>query len=234
MSEPRMSVVLVTDDYDSISPVLDRLVRQTAREHLEVVVVTPSPEQIPAAAANLQGFAAVQVLQHGPPLDLGDGRAAGVRAASAALVFIGETHSYPHPQLAQTLIDAHAGPWAAVVPGFGIANPDSVLSWAGFLSDYGPWLEGLPAEEITYAPNYNASYRRSVLLELGMSWGPRSRTETGCSGGSAEGSTGSTSSPPRGSTTSTCRAPERLWPSGTRRAASSPPSALTGGRGAGG
>ena len=167
MSEPRMSVVLVTDDYDSVSPVLDRLVRQTAREHLEVVVVTPSPEQIPTAAANLQGFAAVQVLEHGPPLDLGDGRAAGVRAASAALVFIGETHSYPHPQMAQTLIDAHAGPWAAVVPGFGIANPDGVLSWAGFLSDYGPWLEGLPAEEITYAPNYNASYRRSVLLELG-------------------------------------------------------------------
>src|SRR5207247_1352154 len=85
----------------------------------------------------------------------------------APLVFIGETHSLPHPRFAQTLIEAHAGPWAVVVPGFRNANPEPSLSWAGFLSDYSPWAYGLPAGEITYAPIYNASYRRSVLLEFG-------------------------------------------------------------------
>jgi hypothetical protein len=65
------------------------------------------------------------------------------------------------------LIKAHAQGWAAVAPAFGNANPDGALSWAGFLSDYGRWIEGLPAGEIDEAPIYNASYRRSVLLEFG-------------------------------------------------------------------
>jgi len=54
-----------------------------------------------------------------------------------------------------------------VVPAFGNANPDSVLSCAGFLSDYGRWSEGLPAGEIQDAPIFNVAYRRSALLEFG-------------------------------------------------------------------
>jgi hypothetical protein len=163
--EPLMSVVLVTDDHESVRPALDRWRLQTVKERLEVVLVAPSREAF--ADAELDGFASVRFVELGPPVDLGDGRAAGVRAASAPLVFIGETHSYPHPGFVQTLIEAHAGPWAVVVPGFRNANPERSLSWAGFLSDYSPWASGLPAGEIDYAPIYNASYRRSALLEFG-------------------------------------------------------------------
>ena len=63
-------------------------------------------------------------------------------------------------------MEAHLGPWAAVVPAFGNANPDGPLSWAGFLADYGHWLDGLPAGEIGGIPTFNSAYnlrrRKSV------------------------------------------------------------------------
>ncbi len=90
-----------------------------------------------------------------------------MRAARAPLVFIGETHSYAHPTCAQELIAAHAGPWAAVVPGFGNANPRGVLSWSIFLLDYGSHFHSLPPRETAIAPTHNVSYKRQVLLELG-------------------------------------------------------------------
>lgn len=163
---PQMSVVLVSDGYETIRPVIDRLAAQTAKERVEVVLVGPVGSEL-GAGTNPDGFAGVQVVDVDSPLALGDARAAGVRAASAPLVFIGETHSYPHPRMAEELIRTHAGPWAAVVPAFGNANPDGAASWAGFLSDYGAWTAAERPGEVRFAPMYNSSFRRSVLLEFG-------------------------------------------------------------------
>jgi hypothetical protein len=82
-------------------------------------------------------------------------------------VFVGETHTYPDEGWAEALIDAHAGDWAAVVPGFGNANPSGALSWAGFLTDYGSWLGSLEARELSRIPTYNTAYKRAALLEFG-------------------------------------------------------------------
>jgi hypothetical protein len=101
------------DGYESIRVVIDRLLCQTVREQLELVLVVPSRLGLGPAPADVAEFAGLQVVEVGFPLSLGEGRAAGVRAASASLVFIGETHTYPHPRFAQRLIEAHDGPWAA-------------------------------------------------------------------------------------------------------------------------
>ena len=174
-----MSVVLVTDTYEEILPVIERLRAQTARDRLEIVLVSPAGDRLRPGAGDtgLDSFARVQMVEAGFPVALGEARAAGVRAASAPLVFIGETHSYPHPRMAELLIEAHTGGWTAVVPGFGNANPDETASWAGFLLDYGAWSPGMEAGTLSHAPMYNASYRRSALLEFG------DRLETALRGG---------------------------------------------------
>src|SRR3954453_5502547 len=159
--EPRLSVVLVTDSYESIRPVLDRLELQTAKRDIEIVLVGAPEQALADALAQLEGFAAVKLVERELPLVLGGWRSGGVRAASAPLVFIGETHTYPDSRFAEVIMDGHAAPWAVVVPGFRNANPQSTLSWAGFLSDYGAWSASLPAGEVTFLPIYNASYRRS-------------------------------------------------------------------------
>jgi hypothetical protein len=94
-------------------------------------------------------------------------RAAGVRAARAPLVFIGETHTYAHPTWAEALVRAQADGRAGLIPGFGNANPASPLSWAIFLLDYGQWLYLMPARASAIAPTHNGAFRREVLLDLG-------------------------------------------------------------------
>lgn len=163
----RMSVVLATDSYPTIRPVINHLRLQTVRHQLEIVIVAPAGGSFGLDQSELQGFAAVRVVLVGSLRPLGAARAAGVRAARAALTFIGETHSYAHPECAAALIEAHAGPWAAVVPGFGNANPAGALSWSLFLLDYGLWLHVMPAGETVMAPTHNVAYKRQALLDLG-------------------------------------------------------------------
>jgi hypothetical protein len=98
---------------------------------------------------------------------IGPARAAGVRAARAPLIFIGETHTYAHPEWAEAIVHAQEGPWAGVIPGFGNANPVNPLSWSLLLLDYGQWLHLMPARESDIAPTHNGAFRRQVLLDLG-------------------------------------------------------------------
>jgi hypothetical protein len=165
-SSPRLSVILVTDTYETIRPVIERLRRQTVRERIEVVLVAPSAGAVSPVHEHGEEFAGVRVVEH-EVADLGPERAAGIQAAAAPIVFLGETHTYPHPGFAEALIAAMGGPWSIVVPCFGNANPNGALSWSAFLFDYGRWSEGPPAGELTDAPGYNVAYRRSMLVGHG-------------------------------------------------------------------
>lgn len=169
---PMLSVILPTDTYETIRPVLERLRRQNVAGQLEVVLVTPAADALADVETEETAFAAVQVVGISSLSPLGEARAAGIRAASAPFVFLGETHSYPQAGWADALLAAAAsGPWSAVAPGVENANPKRMWSWAGFLADYARWGTVMPAGEIPEAPIYNALYRRDVLLDLGPGLG---------------------------------------------------------------
>jgi hypothetical protein len=163
-----MAVVLATDTYETVRPVVRRLGEQTVKERLEIVIVAPLPPgALDAHRPELDGFAAVRLVPVAPAASLARARALGIRAAAAPVVFIGETHTYPEPGWAAALLRAFDGPWATVVPAITNANPDGPVSWAAYVSDYGRWGEGRAPGEIPEALIYNAAYRRHVLLELG-------------------------------------------------------------------
>lgn len=164
---PRMSCILATDTYDTIRPVIERFRRQSVKHQLEIVLVTTSAKAVSPALAHREEFAGMQIIEVPTIVPLAVPRAAGIRAASAPLVFIGETHTFPHQDFAEVLINTLDGPWAAVIPGFHNANPKTAISCASFIADYGPWVDGVPAGEIERHPLYNCVFRRSVLLEFG-------------------------------------------------------------------
>ena len=166
MHTPKLSVILATDTYATIRPVVECWRRQTVREQIELVLVAPSTAAMSDGFVHRNEFAGLQVVED-PVHDLGLARAAGIRAATAPFVFVGETHSFPKPAFAEVILAAFAGPWSSITPAFGNANPESLHSWAAFLSDYGRWAEGLSARELPEAPVYNAAYRRVVLTGLG-------------------------------------------------------------------
>jgi hypothetical protein len=165
VSTPRLSVVLATDSYDTIRPVLSALRRQTCAPEIEPIIVLLGREAAAVRSEDLSAFPAAKVVRSVGHLP--EARAAGVRAASAPIVFIGETHTYPQRGWAEALLTAFTGPWAAVVPAIGNANPTGAASWASYLFDYGMWGPHRQSGEIPDPLVYNTAYRRDVLLAIG-------------------------------------------------------------------
>ena len=160
-----MSVVVVTDRFRTIRRVLARLREQTARDQLEIIIVIPGGNREGDDIVTLDEFAAHQIVEIATVHPMPVARAAGIRAATAPIVFLGETHSFPNAVFAEKLIAAHEGDWDAVVPGISNANPESIFSWASFLGDYGMWNDTLSAGKIGGGPTWNVAYKRSVLAE---------------------------------------------------------------------
>ena len=163
----RLSIVFATDTYDTLRPVIGSLRRQVDREQLEIVIVAP-PESVGPVDRELNAFGAVRIIATSTPLSLPRARAAGVRAASAPIVFVGETHCFPEPDMCNRLLAGFTDErCAAVVPAIVNANPKTALSWASYLTDYGVWGPGRSSGRLEQPLKYNGAYRRDVLLQLG-------------------------------------------------------------------
>ena len=164
---PELSVILVTDNYARVEVAIESWRIQSAASRIDLLLITTHVDELRSHTNAIAGFHGIQVVYTSSIESLAPARGIGVRHATAPFVFIAETHAYPDPELAATVIEALSGEWSVVVPGFRNANPETTLSRAGFLSDYGAWLQGLPPGETDRTPSYNAGFRRSVLLEFG-------------------------------------------------------------------
>jgi hypothetical protein len=165
-NSPAMSLIFVADRYESIRETIDHIRRQTARDRLEVVIVVPSAEAL--EGSDLEAFRHVRIVELGGPLtSLSRARAAGIRRASAPVIALTETHSFPDRGWAEALIKAHQGPWAGVAPVVAPANPRGSLSRAVFVVGFGAWAAPVEAGPVEGLPGNNGSYKRDLLLGYG-------------------------------------------------------------------
>jgi predicted dehydrogenase len=163
---PELSVVLITpDSFETLRRTVGHLVRQTAREKIELVIVAPAGASIDVDSALVAPLASVRIVRLASLSPSGPARAAAVRAARAPIVAFGEEHCFPAPTWAQALIDAHRGDFAAVGPAMRNANPETVISWADLVMGYGPWMAPVEKHEPEFLPGHNSSYKRAALLE---------------------------------------------------------------------
>jgi hypothetical protein len=161
-----LSVVLITpDSFDTLRRTVGCLVRQTACDRIELVVIAPASARIDVDQALVAPLAGVQLVRLPSLTPTGPARAAAIRAARAPVVAFGEEHCFPEPTWAQALIDAHRDSYAAVGPAVTNANPDTMVSWADLLIGYGPWLAPIARREADFLPGHNSSYKRAVLME---------------------------------------------------------------------
>lgn len=160
-----MSVVVVTpDDFASIATPVRHLAEQTARDRLELVIVASSVDRIrPTFDPATAGFRGVRIVEHGSIASRGSAAASGVRAAAGPIVGFVENHSFPSPRWAEALLEAHQGPWAAVGPAVGNANPATRTSRVNFLLTYSLWSGDVRAGEVELLPFHNSAYKRAWL-----------------------------------------------------------------------
>jgi GT2 family glycosyltransferase len=170
LAASQLSVILVTPDQgQALSRTIQSLKKQTIANRLEIVVVAPSADALALNTGEFESFAGWKTVSIGEIRAVGAAYAAGVRAATAPVVALGEDHSFPHSDWAERLVAAHEYPWAAVGPQICNANPDSSVATADYLIAYGPWSESAKSGEVEHLPGHNSSYKRELLLEYGDS-----------------------------------------------------------------
>ena len=163
---PSLSVVLATDTYETIRPVIAALRRQRAPRSIEIVLAMPAGAARSIGMEEVEPFAAVRVVAAEVASGLATARAAAVHVSTAPVVFIGETHSYPQPGWAEALLAPFADGWTAVVPAIDNANPTGPVSWAAYVFDYATWSSNREPGEMRDPLIYNTAYRRDALLAL--------------------------------------------------------------------
>ena len=164
----QLSYVVVTDTFATIRDVVRAVRASSIASGVELVIVCPSERELGLGSAEATGIGAVRLIEVGAVIPLSRARAAGIRAASCALVFVGETHSFPAPGCLEALVAAHrSGDYAAVTPVIENANPEKALSWACLMLTYRHWLEPAAFQDIDGLSTYNACFRRDLLLGFG-------------------------------------------------------------------
>ena len=176
---PVMSVVLIMPDtFETIRQTVKHLAAQTICSQLELVIVAFPNASLEIDKAIVAGFARLTVVQAERYDSTGELRVLGVQAAAAPVVAFAEDHCFPEPKWAEALCEAHKQEWAAVGPNILNANPASVVSWADFLTSFGPYIEQHESGEVDRLPNHNTSYKTNLLLAWGARLGQLLETES--------------------------------------------------------
>lgn len=163
---PRLSVVMVVGACRRRAQhALDRLCAQSPIDALEIVVVDVAAPGVPRLS--IPSGAPVAIVPAGGLDHWGKARRLGLERTSAPVVAFIEEHCFAEPGWAAALLEAHEGPWVSVGYGFGNANPESYVSRAAMVTDYGLWLDGPPRGRVRWLPGNNVSYKREAFLSLG-------------------------------------------------------------------
>ena len=163
---PKLSAILVVGQRRERSQrALDALCAQTAIAAMEIVVLDLVETGTPRLT--FPAHAVVTYVTETHHDTLGGGRYAAFRHATAPIVAFIEDHAVARRDWAEALIKAHEGPWAAVGYAFENLNPQTYISRACMVNDYGQWMTPARRGELSLLPGHNVSYKRDALLAFG-------------------------------------------------------------------
>ena len=166
-STPRLAYILATDSYATLRPLVARLLSQRDPSRLELIVVANRGGLAGLDAPELRAFGRVQGIELDSTVQMYFARAVGIRAATAPLVFVGETHSFPCEGWLDALLEVMDGSFPIILPSITNACPKSLIGWATYILDYSRLRPELPKGEVRYGPGHNTAYQTHLLLALG-------------------------------------------------------------------
>jgi GT2 family glycosyltransferase len=102
---------------------------------------------------------------------VGDARLEAFRQAACHITAFLEDHVIPQPGWLQAVLAAFARSEKIAIVNYAFINPrpDSYVSRAFTLLEYGHWIAPGPSGPIAYACHHNLAYRKSVFLDAGAS-----------------------------------------------------------------
>jgi hypothetical protein len=159
------AILLMVHEFAAIRKILSHLCTQTKKDQIEIVIVTVSPNGSLVETAELDAVGAWQIVEVAEMRTPESGWAAGIRRARSSVVVLCEDHSFPEPNWAEALIEAHRSDCSAVAPIMRNGNRESAISCADFLLSFLDWSFPNESGTVSSCPGHNTSYKTNVLRE---------------------------------------------------------------------
>lgn len=149
----------------TIAGCLSALRAQVDAPPFEVIVVDSSPDE--TAAIVRRDFPEVRLIVREEQTDPATGRNLGAAAARGAILCFIDSDCLAAPdwlaRLAARIGEGHSAVGGAIVN----ANPETLVSWAGYCCEFREFLPGGPARAAQNLTIGNSAYRRADFVALG-------------------------------------------------------------------
>jgi hypothetical protein len=164
-----ISVVVVPyAGIDAMRRCLDALASQ--RDSGAVEIVIPVDDETTTWQALVTHVVRPRIVRAPGRLGPAARRAHGVRESRGAIVAVTEDHCIPDLEWCAAIRQAHAAPHAAIGGPVDKEEPDDVLGWALYFTDYGRYMSPLPEGRTASLTDCNVSYKRSALDAIANVW----------------------------------------------------------------
>ena len=161
-------VVVILGGRNYLVRCLTALAQQVGVPNLEIIV--PCDESFGDLSALCAEFPRVKFLSVKGHRTYAELRALGVQKACGAIVALTEDHCTPDHDWCARILEAHAGPHAAVGGAVEKRQPDTILNWAVYLCDFSRYMNPVQEGPACYLTDCNVSYKRAALASIAHVW----------------------------------------------------------------
>jgi Glycosyl transferase family 2 len=166
--QPELSIVIAAlGPYETVRDAIKQLERAKVKDRLEILFVVRNASFFDLEKSDLQCFHSFHLIELPELRTSGQARAAGIAKARSSLIAFVEEHTVPEPDWAEAMIEAHKKPCAATAPVLINANPGTMISWAEFFLDFGPYIAPASGGFVNGLPWHNTSYKKKILESYG-------------------------------------------------------------------
>jgi GT2 family glycosyltransferase len=163
-----MKCSVIIPSYNSertIISCLSSVMNQDLAESYEVIVIDSSNDRTPYLVR--KQFPAVKLIHLEERTDPGTARNIGIAKAQGELLAFIDSDCVAGCDWLQRMIQAHDSQYGAVGGAIENGNPETLVSWVGYVSEFREFLPIGPPRMVEHIPTCNISYKREVFTEYG-------------------------------------------------------------------
>ncbi|MCP4537255.1 MAG: glycosyltransferase [Chloroflexi bacterium] len=164
----QVSVTVLIPAYnsaDTIRATLFSLLAQEFDEPFEIIVVDSSSDETPRIIA--EEFPTVHLIHLDQQTDPGTARNLGIVQAAGEIIACIDSDCIAPPDWLEQMVAAQRAGHEVVGGTIENGNPESLISWAGYLAEFREWLPAGHARLVNHVPTCNISYHRSIFVRFG-------------------------------------------------------------------
>jgi len=164
-----IQVSIIVPSYNSegtIEKCLDSILAQACHEQYEIILIDSSTDRTPGLVN--ENYPQVQCCHLDTKTDPGSARNLGVARSQGSIVVFIDSDCVAMPGWLDGLVSLHRQNRHSVVGGaVQNANPESIISLAGYVVEFSDYLPAMPMGLVWHLPTCNISYKREVFNEFG-------------------------------------------------------------------